>query len=81
MRFLETLVLKQDVDKKLMINEINFSMFDSPYTSNNDKVDNGVSRSSVLEPTVKHLMKETKRFSRTSRNLVKREKIYDHKYP
>ena len=47
MRFLDKLALKQVVDNKLMINDINFSTLDSPSTSNDDKVDNGVSKSTV----------------------------------
>ena len=37
-RLLETLVLKQDVDKKLMINENNCSMLNSPYTYDDEKM-------------------------------------------
>ena len=38
MRFLDRLVLKQFVDKKLMINDINCSMFESPSTSDYDEM-------------------------------------------
>ena len=44
MRFLDNLLLKQDVDKKLIINAINFSMLESPYTSDDDDTENGVSK-------------------------------------
>ena len=40
MRFLYKLVLKQEFDKKLMINEITCSMLDSPSTSDYDDMDN-----------------------------------------
>ena len=52
MRFLDKLVLKKDVDKRLMINVINCSMLESPSTSGYDEMDNGVSKSTVLEPTI-----------------------------
>ena len=44
MRFLDKLVLKQNFDKKLMINEITFSMLESPYTSDYDDMKNDVSK-------------------------------------
>ena len=59
MRFLDKLVLKQDLDKKLMINEINCLMLESVSTYYYDDMDNGVSKSIALEPTIKHSMKET----------------------
>ena len=57
MRFLDKLVLKQDVGKKLMINETNCSMLWSSSTSDYDNLENDVSKSRVLEPTIKHLIK------------------------
>ena len=42
-----------------MINTINYSMLESPYTSDYDEMDNGVSKSTLLEPKIKHLTKET----------------------
>ena len=42
-----------------MTNTINCSMLDPPYTSNDDEMNNGVSKSTHLEPTTKHLTKET----------------------
>ena len=42
MNFLDKLVLKQDVDNKLTINSITFSMFGYPSTSDDDDMDNGV---------------------------------------
>ena len=56
-KFLDKLVLKQNFDYKLMINSINFSILEFPSTSYYDDMDNGVSKSTVLEPTVRHLMK------------------------
>ena len=53
-RFLDKLLLKQDVDKKFMINKITCSMFESPSTSDDDDdMDNGVSKTTLLEPTIK----------------------------
>ena len=34
-------------------------MLESPSTSDYDETENGVSKSTVLQPTIKHLMKET----------------------
>ena len=53
MRFLDKLVLKQDFGKKLLINAITCSMFESPSTSDYDDMDNGVSKSTVLELIIK----------------------------
>ena len=58
MRFLDKLVLKQDIDKKLWINGITCSMLESPSTYENDDMGNGVSKSTVLEHTIKNLIKE-----------------------
>ena len=57
MRFLDKKVSKQKFDHKLMINEINCSMLESTSTSDYEEMDNDVSKSKVLEPTIKHLMK------------------------
>ena len=72
MRFLDKLVLKQDFDKKLMIHAITSSMLDSPSTFNYDDMDNGVSKSTVLEPTTKHLMKKTSLGRSPAHTLVRR---------
>ena len=45
MRFLDKLVLKQDFDKKLIINKIDYSILESPSTSDYDDTENGVSKS------------------------------------
>ena len=45
MGFLGQLVLKQDVCNKLINNAINYSMLESPYTSDDDNMDNGDSKS------------------------------------
>ena len=42
MRFLYKLVLKQDVDKKLNTKKINCSILGSPYTFDDDEMENGV---------------------------------------
>ena len=55
-----------------MINVINFSMVESLSTSSYDEMDNKVSKSTILEPTIKHVMKETRLGSRAERNLVRR---------
>ena len=72
MRFLEKLVLKQDVDKKLIINAITCSMLEYPSTSDYYEMENCVSKSTVLEPTTKHLIKETSLFRMAAQNLVSR---------
>ena len=45
---LDKLVLKQDVDKKLIINAIACSMLESPSTSDYDDIENSVYKSTVL---------------------------------
>ena len=47
MKFLDKLVLKQDVDNKLMMNVITCSMLESPNTSDDNDIENGVSKSTV----------------------------------
>ena len=74
MRFLENLLVKKDVDKKLMINTITCLVLESPYTSDKDDMDNGVYKSTVLEPTIKHLSKEPIICRKAARNLVIRRK-------
>ena len=48
MRFLERLVLKQDVGQKITLNVITCSMLDSPCTSDCDDMDNCTSKSKLL---------------------------------
>ena len=48
-------------------------MLESTSTSDYDDTENGVSKSTVLQPTIKHLMKETSPGSEAPRNLVIRE--------
>ena len=43
--------------QKLMMNAISGSMLESTSTFDNDNMENGASKSTVLEPTIKHLMK------------------------
>ena len=50
-------------------------MLESPPTYNYDDMYNGVSKRTVLELTIKHLMKETSLGRREAQNLVRREKI------
>ena len=45
--YLTNLILKQDVDKKLMVNVNYFSMLEFPYTCDDNDMDNGVSKSTV----------------------------------
>ena len=52
MRFLYRLLFKQDVDNKLMINAGTFSMLESPQTYDYDEMENSVSKSNCLEPTI-----------------------------
>ena len=66
--------MKQYTDKKIMINTITCSFFLSLYTSDYDEMENFVSKSTVLEPTLKHLMKETSLFCRAACNLARRRK-------
>ena len=40
--------IEKKIDHKLMINNITFSMLDYPSTYDYDKIDNGVSKSTVL---------------------------------
>ena len=40
-----------------MINAITCSKFESPYTSDDDDINNGVPKPTCLEPTIKHLTK------------------------
>ena len=59
-------------DQKLMINVIACSMLESPYTSDYDEMGNVDSKPTVLEPTIKHWMKETILGCRAAHNLVRR---------
>ena len=72
MRFLEKLVLKQDVDNKLMINDITCSMLEYPSTSDDDDMENGVFKPTVLELKIQHLTKETNLFHKAAHYLVRR---------
>ena len=73
MRFLDKLVLKKDVDKKLMINSITCSILESPSYSDDDDTYYVFSESKVLEPKIKHLIKKSI-FRRAARYLERREK-------
>ena len=55
-----------------MINAITCSMLESPCTSDYDEINNGVSKSTVLEPTTKQLMKKTGLDLRAAHNWVRR---------
>ena len=41
-----------------MLNVITCSMLESPSTSDGDDMDNGVSKSTFLEPKIQHLMEK-----------------------
>ena len=71
MKYLDKLVLKQTIGQKLMINAIGCSILGSPSTTYYDEMYNGVYKSTVLESTVKHLMKETIVGCMAVRNLVR----------
>ena len=47
-------------------------MLDFPSTSGDDEMENGVSKSTCLGPTIKHFMKETRLYRRSERNLVRK---------
>ena len=49
-------------------------MLEYIFTSDDDGMENSVSKSTVLEHTIKHLMRETRLFRRAARNLVRRGK-------
>ena len=55
-------------------------MLDSPPTSDYDETYNGEYKSTVLEPRIKQLMKETSMDHREAINLVSRGQIQDQKY-
>ena len=57
---------------KLMINATTCSILESPSTYDYDEMYNGVYKSTVLEPTIKRLVKETSHGRRAARNLVSR---------
>ena len=58
-----------------MITAIICSMLESPSTSDSDEMTTGVSKSTCLEPRIKHLMKEKRIFSRAANKLVRRGEI------
>ena len=47
-------------------------MLESPYTSDDDEMNTGVSKSTCFEPTIKNLMNETVLCHKAERNLVSR---------
>ena len=68
--------IQVSIETKLL-SEINdkcdfWSMLESPSTSDYDDMDNNVYKSTVLEPTIKHLIKETSLCSQASHNLIRR---------
>ena len=54
----------------MMITAINCSMLYYPYTSYDDGVNTGSSKSTRFEPKIKHLMKETLLDHRSARNFL-----------
>ena len=52
------------------MNAINCSVLESPSTSDDDEMNNGVFKSTLLEPTIKLLLKETRLCRRTARNFL-----------
>ena len=57
-----------------MINEITCSILEYTHTTYYDEMYNSVSKSTVLEPTIKQLMKETIFCPRAEHNLIRRGK-------
>ena len=51
-------------------------MLDCTSNSDDDKMNTGASKSTCLEPTIKHLIKETRICRRAVCNLVRRAKIW-----
>ena len=72
MIFLDNFLLK-NVNKKLMISAITCSMLEYPSNSNHDDMNTGVSKSTLLGSTIKHVTKEKIICRRAARNLVSRE--------
>ena len=62
-----------------MITAITCSMLESPYISDDDEINTGVSKSTCLESTIKHLIKEARLSCRVSRNLLRRRHITGEK--
>ena len=58
--FVDKVLLKQNVDKEMIITSITCLILESASTSDYYKINRGVSKSTRLEPTIKHLMKETR---------------------
>ena len=71
--FLHKFLLK-NFNQKLMMNEITSSMLDFPSTSDYDEVKILFLNQTFLEPTIKHLIKETSLGSRAALNMVIRGK-------
>ena len=70
-RFLEKFLLK-NVDKNLVINAITCSVLEYLFTSDDYEINISIYKSTSLEPTIKHLMKEKRLCRRVASNLVRR---------
>ena len=55
-----------------MLTYASFCVLWSPYTSDDYEMKKGASKSTCFEPTMKHLMKETRLGHRSVRNLARR---------
>ena len=55
-----------------MKNSINISMLDYMSTTDDDEMNNGVSKSTCLEPTIKKLINAIRLCRRKAQNLVRR---------
>ena len=55
-----------------MITEITCSILESLFTSDDYEINISIYKSTSLEPTIKHLMKETRLCRRVASNLVRR---------
>ena len=76
-RSIDKLVLKQNLDNKLMISEITWSMLEYPSTSDYDDMVDVVSKSTLLEPTIKNQIKNY--WSSGSTQFGKEKKKYKSK--
>ena len=54
-----------------MVTEITCSMLDSPSISDDDYMNTGDSKSTSLEPTIKHLTKVTRLFRRAAKQFCR----------
>ena len=73
--------LEKNVDKNLVITAITCSILESLFTSDDYEINISIYKSTSLEPTIKHLMRETRLCRRAARNLVRRGHNIREKIP